>query len=827
MSHCFALSTAAFFLFCSCVVGQNSLPSNVIEFDASRAGTPAAPSVVAMGPARNPNGQSLGMNERYLTLNGQPWLPVMGEFHFSRYPRSEWETELLKMKAGGVQIVSTYLIWIHHEEVQGTFDWSDQRDVRYFVELCQKHGLFVWIRLGPWTHGEVRNGGLPDWLLKKSSKLRTNDPEYLSYVNVWFHQIGKQLSGLTWKNGGPIIGAQLENEYSQVGPNAGAAHILRLKEMAIASGLEVPLYSVTGWDNATIPSGEVVAVFGGYPDAPWDSSLDELPPGEVYRFRFGSRVSSDMGAIGSHDRQTIASYGFPFMTAEMGGGVEVTYHRRPRLRADDVAAMVPVSLGSGANLYGSYMFHGGRNPEGKNSTLQESQETGYPNDLPIKSYDFQAPLSEFGEEREVFRKLKVFNYFLSDFGNLLAPMEIVRPNVLPADGRDKSVPRVSVRSDGKSGFVFFNNFIRNYQTPIHRNFQVRIKLSDRQITIPDKPIDLRSGAYGIWPFNLKLGLLRLRYSTAQLVSRVESKASNTYYFEAIPGIEPQFSFEKSAQIRITTTGRETLTGEDILITAIKPSLEAAVSGESPNGQKTEIILLDAHDAENGWKLNCGSSRMLFTESQYYSDKCSVTLQQDASPHAEIDVVPAISRPVADAVKLVEMKAPASISKFALAVSAVDPKMSIDKIADAKPVNAVKLGPAFSWRKTGVAKAPSDADFAASASWQIKVPQSSWSGVCNLFLQVDYDGDVARLVANGKLLDDNFYNGAPWRIGLKSLSSAAKEQRFELEILPRRADAPIFLERYLEDPKFTSGQRVNLKSIRLVPQYSMNLQFKPD
>ena len=26
---------------------------------------------------------------------------------------------------------------------------------------------YVWVRVGPWDHGEVRNGGLPDWLLHK------------------------------------------------------------------------------------------------------------------------------------------------------------------------------------------------------------------------------------------------------------------------------------------------------------------------------------------------------------------------------------------------------------------------------------------------------------------------------------------------------------------------------------------------------------------------------------------------------------------------------------------------------------------------------------
>src|SRR5208283_1151937 len=88
---------------------------------------------------------------------------------------------------------------------------------------------------------------------------------------------------------------------------------------------------------------------------------------------------------------------FPFLTAEMGGGMELSYHRRPVLSGDDVAAMALVKMGSGVTLTGYYMFHGGTNPDGKRTTLQESQATGYLNDLPVKSYDFQAPLGEFGQ----------------------------------------------------------------------------------------------------------------------------------------------------------------------------------------------------------------------------------------------------------------------------------------------------------------------------------------------------------------------------------------------------------------------------------------------
>src|SRR5580658_7518120 len=203
-----------------------------------RATTVAPPPSVIAFPAggRSLRGVVLSVNSRYLLRDGVPWFPVMGEFQYSRYPEAEWEDEILKMKAGGVQIVSTYIFWIHHEEIEGQFDWTGQRNLRRFVELCAKHGLYVWVRIGPWDHGEVRNGGFPDWLLTKA-KVRTNDPAYLSYVQRFYGEIGKQLQGLYWNDDGPIIGVQLANEYGKRGPDAGAAHISALKKLAVESGI--------------------------------------------------------------------------------------------------------------------------------------------------------------------------------------------------------------------------------------------------------------------------------------------------------------------------------------------------------------------------------------------------------------------------------------------------------------------------------------------------------------------------------------------------------------------------------------------------------------
>ena len=489
-----AVSGAAVLVWLCAPLPTHAQSGTPIRIDASRPYSEPSPALYDEAFAKSTSGGVIGLNSRYLTRDGKPWLPVMGEFHFSRYPQSQWEEEILKMKAAGVNIVATYVIWIHHEEIEGRFDWTGQRDLRAFAQVCAKHDMYLVARIGPWAHAEVRNGGLPDWVMKQGPT-RVNDPGYLSHVQAWYGEIGQQLNGLLWKDGGPVIGIQLENEYSRRGPGAGEEHILTLKKMAIESGLEVPLYFVTGWDNAVVPRRAVIPLYGGYPDAPWDGSLDKLPPQEVYAFRFQNRVAANIVFPIVHDVTGVARSvqdSLPYLTAEIGGGNEVTYHRRPVIQADDIAAMFPVMIGSGVNLYGTYMFQGGENPDGKLSTLEESQATGYPNDVPIKSYDFQAPLGEFGQERASFRKLKVFQYFLNDFGAALAPMMVFAPDKLPVNSADLSIARASVRSSGDAGFIFLNNYVRGYTMPARPAAQFQIRLAGGDLAVPRHPVTVRS-----------------------------------------------------------------------------------------------------------------------------------------------------------------------------------------------------------------------------------------------------------------------------------------------------------------------------------------------
>ena len=145
------------------------------------------------------NGDLYEVTSRYLMKNKKPILPIMGELHFSRWHPDEWREAILKMRAGGITIVSTYVFWIHHEEKEGEWDFAGSRDLRRFLEVCRRLEMPVWLRIGPWNHGECRNGGFPDWLVQGGFRLRENDPQYLHHVRRYWTKLAEQAEGMMVK----------------------------------------------------------------------------------------------------------------------------------------------------------------------------------------------------------------------------------------------------------------------------------------------------------------------------------------------------------------------------------------------------------------------------------------------------------------------------------------------------------------------------------------------------------------------------------------------------------------------------------------------------
>lgn len=491
--------------------------------------TPILENHLNMG-GKNPVGEEINVTSRYFTRNGKPWIGVMGEFHFSRYDRKEWYRELCKMKAGGIDVVSTYLFWIYHEETEGEFDFSGDNDVRAFINECGRAGLDVVIRIGPWAHGECRNGGFPDWLLEKPYKIRCNGEEYLEKVRIWYKRIYDEVQGLFYKDGGNIIAVQLENELTD-----DAEHLAMLKKIAIECGLAAPLYTVTGWNSASgakIPLDEVVPVFGGYCEAPWENHTRRLSPSPHYffnRMRNDTAIGTDLIAKTNNDGWQLPYERYPFATCELGGGIQVTHHRRPIIKPMDIYAVSLVKLGDGNNLVGYYMYHGGTNKIGKNSTMNESRATGYPNDYPILSYDFQAPLSEYGEMREHYGLLNMLHMFVQDFGETLAPMEAVdAANAVSVD--DTSSLRYGMRTDGKSGFVFINHYQRLTKLSDIGNAVI----NTGSVIFP--PIDIKGEVSFFMPFNMDLDGNMLEYALSQPLCR----QGDTFFFAEIPNINAEY-----------------------------------------------------------------------------------------------------------------------------------------------------------------------------------------------------------------------------------------------------------------------------------------------
>ena len=638
-----------------------------------------------------------------LIIDGKRLVPAMGEVHYSRIPANEWATEIKKMKEGGITMLACYVFWNHIEEIEGQYDWSGQRHLRSFLEICKAESLPVVLRMGPFCHGEARCGGIPDWLFTKGCKSRSEDPTFLKYVERYYRQIFTQVQGLQWKDGGPVIAAQFDNEYRGHG-----SYLMALKKLALNIGFDLPFYTRTGWPElaSPVPFGEMIPLYGDYADGFWDRSVEE-GVGDYYKafnfraFRSSTAIATEQ--LGEQkERLNKGDEQYPYFTCELGGGMMTAYHRRPYLYPEDAYAMAIVKLGSGSNLLGYYMYHGGTNPDGKLTYLNETQQTiatNY-NDLPVKTYDFQAPLNEFGQKNPHYFMLRKLHLFMQDYGELLAPMEAVFPCQQDIKQGDDSFLRWSHREKDGSGFIFINNYERLQNLSAKKNVELEAcGVKFPKLTIP-------AGTSCIFPVNVD----GIKYATAQLVAKRNGKI----YLEQIKGI---------------------------------PTTVAMLDGKLLKNVKAKGLEKPVY--KNYYLLTSEQAGRLFLDEE-----------------AKLDI--AIKAPI------------------------------INKVKEAALLRTITIG------VNKVAEEPSDKDFEQAAVYTIDLPEISGEG---RLLNIDYRGDVARLYANGKLIDDNFYNGRPFQYALWRLPKDCRQ--LELRILPLQKDMPIYFPREADT---TLGEQVKQISI---------------
>jgi hypothetical protein len=891
---------------------------NVLTIDASNVTREIKSGQFKMGNPGQP-GHEILINNQYMTIGGKPVVPVMGEIHFSRVPKDQWEDAILKMKANGINIIAFYCIWIYHEEIEGQFDWSGNKDIRSFIKLCQKHNMLVYPRIGPWAHGEVRNGGTPDWILKKKFLVdRSNDPVYQSYVDRYFKQLAGQMHGLMYKDGGPIIGVQLENEYSR-----GKEHILWLKKTAQKDGIDVPLYTVTGWDNASVPENDVIPLWGSYPEAPWNADLEKITRNPSFEF--------------DYDRNNETSY--PFFTCELGVGNQITEHRRPVFNRFDGLTIVTSKIGSGSNLTGYYMFTGGSNPVGILSSMEENRdETGYWNTYPRISYDFQAAIKETGELAPSYYQIKKIHYFLNEFGEILAPMVPVITKV-----KDPAVDlQYSARVKNNSGFLFGTNYYRGTRKPEQKNMQFKIKLNGETLQFPSKPVNIPDSSTFIWPFNFMMNNIVLKYATAQPLCKIDQKDRSDWFFIQNFGIQPELCFNASSIKSIeSNSGKIDKINSQYIITGLIPGITNFIKIVNTEGKEQRVIVLSFKESDQVWLFNSSGNKQLFlSDANLYlnnnmlhvygsGNKMKVIQLSDNSQIKGMDAktemignykqyeltvasksfTPEITRLSVLSgserlrvsvksinaanqlynkifIKEFNLDNPSAIRSAKLILAPdISCKIEVNKLWLNQEIIPAKLNqlditgylqkgnnqvmidfPFSGGDKSFAAKIKveymnsdevtivsdqswltieqytipsslvdlkglarpeiisdkigSNTDYSQqSYEYLLKIPDNYMAGLNQLYLHVNYNGDIGELRFGHKLISDNFNNFTPWQIALKQFGDQIEGQQLKFELFPFKPDFKIFFDKAISKDEI---EKTDIKDIQFVPEYGIDL-----
>lgn len=734
---------------------------------------------------KSKSGEELSFTNYYMLKNGKPFFGVSGEFHFSRMADSRWEDELIKMKLCGLNTVSTYVFWIHHEEEEGEFDFSGSRNLRKFVTLCQKHGLYVILRIGPFAHGEARNGGLPDWLYGKPFEVRTTDQRFLDYVKRLYGKIGQEVSGLFFQDNGPIIGVQLDNEYmhsaapweTTIGTseeyvfvgNEGNAYMLKLRALAAECGLTPAFYTCTGWGGAPAPDN-IMPLWGGYAFRPWIfyAGQEEHPATEEY-------VYQDF-----HNNEVTCTNDFepsyppeerPYVCCEMGGGMMCSYNYRFQLPYKSVDAMANIKLASGCNFLGYYMFQGGSNPTGKHGSFMNETHVSK------ICYDYQAALGEFGQERESYQRLKSLHYFTTCFADRLCHLQTVLPNgASQIQSKDLHTLRYAVRTDGKRGFLFINNYQDHAQMPDREDEEVVLQLSGEEIAYQ---FGISGEENAVLPFHFDMDGIDLVQATAQPLLRIAPDGEVTYVFLIPDGMQAGFVFEDGTRID----------GEKKSVYTLPKAVRAHSFTVSKEDIQVKILVLDRETANQMFHIS--GDRLVFTQGSLLESEEGLRLE------------------TTDAVNRIM----------------VYPKDSIDQVQGVKETNPEFDALFDCYRVTCAAKEIHVTYRQISSNrYILTLPENFIEGCKDVLLRINYLGDIGHAFIDGKLIHDNFCNGAAWEIGLGDFTEELTKEDMTIYITPLKKesninwDSPLAarIEEIKEDIR-------ELRSIELQPVYEILLK----
>lgn len=195
--------------------------------------------------------------------------------------------------------------------------------------------------------------------------------------------------------------------------------------------------------------------------------------------------------------------------------------------------------------------------------MQESKETGYPNDLPILNYDFMAPLGQYGQVRESYYQIRRYGMFLKDFGEELCGMNTWLPSGNSENPEDCRTLRYAVRHNGEKGYLFINNYQRRRVRKNFGNQSISFMIGTEKVTF--EGLNIADGDYGFYPFGMEVGEAVLKTALATPLCRLQNENPvYVFYSDTDPKYE-WITAPKSVDQVITITDKEALYASKLIL----------------------------------------------------------------------------------------------------------------------------------------------------------------------------------------------------------------------------------------------------------------------
>ncbi|CAN4120826.1 unnamed protein product [Withania somnifera] len=185
-------------------------------------------------------------DHRSLIIGGKRRILISAGIHYPRATPEMWPQLIARSKEGGADVIETYTFWNGHEPTRGQYNFEGKYDIVKFTKLVGSHGLYLFLRIGPYACAEWNFGGFPVWLRDiPGIEFRTDNAPFKEEMERYVKKIVDLMiteSLFSWQ-GGPIILLQIENEYGNIessfGPK-GKTYMKWAAEMAVGLGAGVP-----------------------------------------------------------------------------------------------------------------------------------------------------------------------------------------------------------------------------------------------------------------------------------------------------------------------------------------------------------------------------------------------------------------------------------------------------------------------------------------------------------------------------------------------------------------------------------------------------------